>query len=76
MIGIEEACEIMHDAYEKAAVGAGRETQQASRKPWADVPEPNKVTMRAAVQALMDALEKKRRMGSIVQPDRIVIHDH
>src|SRR3954462_14472750 len=36
---IEKACEVMHDAYEKAAVGAGWETQQSSRKPWSDVPE-------------------------------------
>lgn len=51
---IEQCCEVMHDAYEKAAVGAGWETQQASRKAWADVPEANKVTMRAAVTALME----------------------
>lgn len=55
-IGVEEACEIMHDAYEKAAVGAGWETQAASRKPWSDVPEANKVTMRAAVTALLEYL--------------------
>lgn len=54
---IEAACEVMHDAYEKAALGAGWETQKASRKPWADVPEANKVTMRAAVAALLDWLE-------------------
>jgi hypothetical protein len=56
---IERACEVMHDAYEKAAVGAGWETQQASRKPWADVPEANKVTMRAAVSALLDYLDRE-----------------
>jgi len=56
---IEQACEIMHDAYEKAAVGAGWETQASSRKPWADVPEANKVTMRAAVGALMKALDSE-----------------
>jgi hypothetical protein len=53
---IEEWCEVMHDAYEKAAVGAGWETQQASRKPWADVPEANKETMRAAVRAVAPAI--------------------
>jgi hypothetical protein len=47
----------MHDAYEKAAVGAGWETQAASRKPWADVPEANKETMRAAVAALLKWLD-------------------
>jgi hypothetical protein len=55
---IERLCEVMHDAYEAAAVGAGWETQQASRKPWADVPEANKATMRAAVSALLAALAR------------------
>lgn len=53
MIDLEEACRVMHDAYEKAATGAGWETNPASRKPWADVPEANKETMRAAVRALL-----------------------
>lgn len=57
---VEQACEVMHDAYEKAAVGAGWETQAASRKPWADVPEANKTTMRAAVRALLEWLEAAR----------------
>lgn len=55
-VNIERACEVMHDAYEKAAVGAGWKTNPASRKPWADVPEANKATMRAAVAALMNHL--------------------
>lgn len=54
---IEAACEVMHDAYERAAIGAGWETQTASRKPWTDVPEANKATMRAAVAALLKWLE-------------------
>lgn len=54
---LETACEVMHDAYERAAVGAGWETNPASRKPWADVPEPNKATMRAAVAALLGHLD-------------------
>lgn len=53
---IENCCEVMHDAYEKAAAGAGWETNPASRKPWVDVPEANKVTMRAAVGALLEYL--------------------
>lgn len=53
---LEQCCEVMHDAYEQAAVGAGWETQAASRKPWADVPEANKATMRIAVTALLDHL--------------------
>lgn len=53
---IERACEVMHDAYEAAAVAVGWETQERSRKPWADVPEANKATMRAAVSALLAPL--------------------
>lgn len=51
---VDQACEVMHDAYEKAAVGAGWETNPESRKPWTDVPEANKATMRAAVRALLE----------------------
>lgn len=51
---VERLCEVMHDAYETAAAGAGWETQESSRKPWADVPEPNRITMRAAVRALLE----------------------
>ncbi|GAB3251021.1 hypothetical protein [Kineosporia babensis] len=54
---LEHLCEVMHDAYEKAAAGNGWETQAASRKPWTDVPEANKATMRAAVTALLKELE-------------------
>lgn len=53
---VEWACEIMHDAYEAAAVREGWETQERSRKPWADVPEANRATMRGAVGALLTAL--------------------
>jgi hypothetical protein len=55
---VEAACEVMHDAYEAAAPRAGWSTQTASRVPWADVPEPNKATMRIAVRALIEWLEK------------------
>lgn len=54
---LERACEVLHDAYETAAIAAGWETQAASRKPWAEVPEPNKATMRVAVAALLHWLE-------------------
>jgi hypothetical protein len=50
---VERACEVMHDAYEAAAVGHGWETQERSRVPWRDVPEANKATMRSAVAALL-----------------------
>jgi hypothetical protein len=60
---VERCCEVMHDAYERAAVGAGWETQQASRKPWADVPEANKATMRAAVVALLDHIDVRAALA-------------
>ena len=50
---IEQAAEVMHDAYEDAAKAEGWETQERSRKPWSDVPEANKATMRAAVRAVV-----------------------
>ena len=56
---IEVACEVMHDAYEKAALGAGWETQESSRKPWPEVPEANKEAMRAAVRALLEHIEAR-----------------
>lgn len=55
-LSVEVLCEVMHDAYEAAAATAGWETQERSRKPWADVPEANKATMRVAVRALLAAL--------------------
>lgn len=55
---IEEACEAMHDAYEAAAVREGWETQERSRKPWAEVPDANKRTMRAAVAAALAVFDK------------------
>lgn len=54
--GVDALCEVMHDAYEQAATANGWETQARSRKPWTDVPEANKATMRVAVLALLRAL--------------------
>jgi len=56
---VERLCEVMHDAYEAAAVEQGWQTQERSRKPWSEVPEANKATMRAAVTALIDYLEAR-----------------
>lgn len=50
---VEALCVLFHDAYEAAAAGAGWETQERSRKPWADVPEANKETMRATIRAIL-----------------------
>lgn len=58
---IERACEVIYDAYGAAAVTEGWETQERARRPWADIPEANKATMRAAVRALLDWLNKPCR---------------
>ncbi len=52
---VEELCVLFHDAYEKAAIGAGWETQERSRKPWADVPEANKETMRETIRIVLSS---------------------
>ena len=56
----ERLCEEMHDRYETAAIGAGWQTNPRSRVPWADVPEANKVTMRAAVAPIADEIGRQR----------------
>ena len=53
---IEQLCEEMHDRYEAAAIGAGWETNPESRLSWADIPEANKQTMRAAVGPIADRI--------------------
>jgi len=53
---VELACEVMHDAYGKAAAEAGWQTNPASRRPWSELPEANQVAMRAAVTALLEYL--------------------
>jgi hypothetical protein len=52
---VEALCVLFHEAYEAAATEAGWETQERSRKPWAEVPEANKATMRAACCAVIAA---------------------
>lgn len=56
---VERACVVMHDAYEAAAKVAGWDTNEASRRRWADVPQSNKATMRFAVSALLAHLAEE-----------------
>jgi hypothetical protein len=57
----EQVAEALHDAYEEAAAKHGWSTQQASRKPWSDVPEANKATMLEAIDvALMPLFDVAR----------------
>lgn len=53
---IETLCEVMHDAYEQAALETGWETQVSSRKLWSSVPEANKATMRVAVRSMVESV--------------------
>lgn len=74
-LAVERACEVMHGAYESAAAEQGWETQAVSRKPWADVPEANKATMRAAVTALIDfwlASGVVRDVGTLAADETLV----
>ena len=50
---LEHLAHALHDAYEAAAIESGWETQERSRKPWADVPDANKETMRRALTTLL-----------------------
>lgn len=50
---IEQFCEAFHDAYERAAVDEGWQTQSRSRVPWKYVPAENKATMRAAAREVL-----------------------
>lgn len=58
---IESACAVMHDAYEKAAPKNGW-SSQVGPKPWSEVPESNKETMRAAVGALLEWLTSNQEI--------------
>ncbi|MFD5107113.1 hypothetical protein [Streptomyces cinereoruber] len=50
----ERIAQRFHEAYEELAPSHGYETREASRKPWADVPEQNKGLMVAVVGRLLE----------------------
>jgi hypothetical protein len=54
---IDRLAAVMHDAYERAAMAIGWETQERSRVPWPEVPEANRIATRAGVLALLDELQ-------------------
>jgi len=54
---VERLSVALHDAYEDAAQAHGWITQETSRVPWRDVPEPCREATRAAVGAVLDALD-------------------
>lgn len=67
---IERACQVMHDAYEAAAIREGWETQERSRVAWADVPEANQATMRAAVSALLNYLGTEKPIQELTHSEK------
>jgi hypothetical protein len=50
----EEIARCFHEAYEELAPSHGYETREASRKPWAEVPDNNKGLMIAVVARLLE----------------------
>lgn len=61
------SCEALHDHYEAAAVEVGWETQDRSRKPWADVPEANRRTMMIAVsRTFHDCQDGTVTLGTVI----------
>ena len=70
---VERECEIMHDAYEAAAIKAGWETQRRSRVPWSDVPAANKRTMQAAVLTLVEHLGYDTPCRPLSVDDRVTL---
>ena len=63
---LEAACVAAHNAYEAAAHEAGWITNTQSRKPWAEVPEANKIAMRAGIGAALALIDNP---GKEVMPD-------
>lgn len=59
---VERLCRIQHDAYEAAAAEHGWSTQQASRRPWDQVPAENRATMEASMLAVLAELFPRRSM--------------
>jgi len=50
----EDIARKFHEAYEELAPDFGYETREASRKPWGEVPENNRLLMTAVVRRLLE----------------------
>jgi hypothetical protein len=57
----EKLAKLFHDTYEELAPSHGYETREASRKPWDEVPEPNRSLMIAVAQKVLDSQEEDRQ---------------
>lgn len=54
----QRIAELFHETYERLAPAFGYQTREASRKPWADVPEQNKRLMVAVCGEILSALQQ------------------
>jgi hypothetical protein len=66
---VDRLAEVAHDAYEIAAAGSGWQTQAASRKPWAEVPEANREATRASIRAVLAAQRPAAPVGDLALLD-------
>jgi len=70
---VEALCRLSHEAYERAAAESGWATNPASRTDWNDVPEANKIAMRASVVAVAaavraEAVAEQAKLDQAEQP--------
>lgn len=61
----EELAQRFHEHYERLAPDFGYRTREASAKPWAGVPEPNRSLMIAVAAAVLEDLTQPCQFGSI-----------
>lgn len=54
----EQLAQFFHETYERLAPSFGYKTREASAKPWAEVPEQNKLLMMAVCDEVLDRLGK------------------
>lgn len=53
VVTVDEVARTFHEKYEEFAAKCGWETQGASRVPWEDLPEENRLTMELATTAVL-----------------------
>jgi hypothetical protein len=61
----ERLAQQFHEAYERLAPQFGYQTREASAKPWADVPEPNRSLMIAVAAEVFEAAAPAIRQAAV-----------
>ena len=59
----EQLAQLFHEIYERLAPNFGYKTREASRKPWTDVPQNNKLLMIAVCSEILLALPDPPKEG-------------